>query len=64
MKKITVHGAVTDNAGDRHLAGSTLTVDDEARAGCITAERAAQLVAINSATEIADKGGKAVATAD
>jgi hypothetical protein len=64
MKKITVHGAVTDNAGDRHPAGATLTVDDKPHAGCITAERAAQLVAINSATEIAEKAGKAGATAD
>jgi hypothetical protein len=60
MKKITVHGAVADNAGDRHPAGSTLTVDDEARAGCITAERAAQLVAINSATAVAEKTPKVI----
>lgn len=62
MKKITVHGLVTDNAGDRHPAGTVLHVDDDGGKGCITAKRAAQLVSIHSATAVADK--KAAASAD
>jgi hypothetical protein len=50
MKKITVHGLVADNAGDMHDANAVLTVDDEGGAGCITAQRADQLLKIHSAS--------------
>jgi hypothetical protein len=63
MKKITVHGSADDNAGDRHPAGTVLTIDDDGDKGCISAKRAASLVAIHSATPVGDKA-KAATIAD
>jgi hypothetical protein len=58
MKKIIIHGAAADNAGDLHKSGATLTVDDEPKAGFIAADRAKHLVDIGSATAVAEKAAK------
>lgn len=43
MKKITTGTWVLDNAGNYHAPGSELTVGDDERDGCITADTAKQL---------------------
>jgi hypothetical protein len=58
MKAITLHGLAPDNAGSYHDAGATLTVSDDPKDGCITAERAEVLVGLNSADEVVDKADK------
>ena len=55
MKAIKIHGQVLDNGGEYQPAGTTLTVRDEGKTGCITAERAADLVKIHSATAVEDE---------
>jgi hypothetical protein len=49
MKAIVLHGACPDNTGSMHAAGDTLTVSDEAKAGCISEAKAKHLVKIHSA---------------
>lgn len=53
--KIEIHGWVQDNTGSYHRKGSTLTVDADGGAGCISAKRADALVKANGAMRVAPR---------
>lgn len=58
MKAIVLHGSAPDNSGSYRDAGTTLTVSEDAKHGCIHPDRAADLVKINSASEVPEKADK------